>query len=624
MSSLGFFTTLDWIIVGVAAVLCLALGLGAGRRVRTGVEFLTAGRRFSALAVALSLTATVGSGLLLFGGVAGVAERGLVVLRPLLLGWFWLPLLLLLWAPVLQRCRLITAPEYLGRRFSTGVQRLAAVVSVVLLTLLLALELATFGATFRALTSSPALVWAAAAAGLAAAYTAWGGQRSAIVTDLFQVVLLGAGMVVLVLGASGAIQLASLWHSTPVTQRSLVPEPLSGGPFHAVGGLLVDAAVISLVGVLASQAVIGRLVAGRGERAAGTGAMLGLGPLLLLLVGGVAVAGLLHGWLVDVGRLPSAEPDSMSLASVLSAVASSPGWLGLMAAALLAAVLSTADSLLVGVAAVVAVDLDGPEAETAAEAATGPRDRRRLVVARATVGAAALLALGLAALFDWMGGLAGLAGLAGGVLGGPLGLVLLAGLLSRRIGARVAWVALLSGVLAGLASVAWMAGPTVAPADVLRACLASLGATSLVLVVGRLLAWRETPPVRINLTWRNLTPAWPHRRARLRLRLRVAAAPEATSEPSPSPSPASKPEAMSDPVALPKVKLPASTAKELDLSPGNEVHVTAARRAWLGLRSFRAVVQKGTTSGDRLEAPKEALDAAGLGDGSRVVVERVA
>jgi len=609
MSSLGFFTTLDWIIVGVAAAVCLGLGWGAGRRVGTGAEFLTAGRRFSALAVALSLTATVGSGLLLAGGVAGVAQRGLVVLRPLLVAWFWLPLLVLIWAPVLQRCRLTTAPEYLGRRFSTGVQRLAAVVFVVLLMVLLALELATFGATFRALTSSPALVWAAAAALVAAAYTAWGGQRSAMVTDLFQVVLVGAGVVAVVLLASGMIQVSSLWQSTPLTQRSLVPEPLSGGPLHAVGGLVVDAVVISLVGVLASQAVVGGLVAGRGERAAGTGAMVALGPVVLVLVGGVAVAGLVHGWLVEMGRLPSAEPDAMSLASVLAAVASSPGWLGLMAAAVMAAVLSTVDSLLLGVAAVVAVDLDGPEADTSAEAATGPRDRRRLVVARATVGAAALVALGLAAVFDWMGGLvtvAGVAGVAGGALGGPLGLVLLAGLLSRRIGARVAWAALVVGVVAGLASVAWISGPAVAPADVMRACLASLGATSLVLGVGRLAAWRVTPPVRLNLTWRNLTPTWPHRRARLQV--------TASSEPT----------ADASPPALPRVKVPASAAKALDLSPGDEVHVTAARRGWLGLRSFRAVVQKGKAAEDHLEAPTEALDAAGLKDGSRVIVERVA
>ena len=160
---------MDWIVVALAAALCLVVGVVAGRRVHTGSEFLTAGRRFSAVAVALSLVTTLGSGLLLVGGVAGVSQRGVVALRPLLLGWIWLPVLLLLWAPVLQRNRFITAPEYLGKRFSPGVRRVAAVWTVLLLVALLALELAAFGATFRALTSAPALVWAAGAAALARA-----------------------------------------------------------------------------------------------------------------------------------------------------------------------------------------------------------------------------------------------------------------------------------------------------------------------------------------------------------------------------------------------------------------------------------------------------------------------
>lgn len=611
MSALGFFTPLDWLVVGITAALCLAVGLWVGRRVHTGTEFLTAGRRFPAGVLAVSLAVTAGSGLLLAGGVAQVAQHGVVALRPLLIGFVWLPLLILLWVPVLQRGGLITVPQYLGRRFSPGVRRLAAGVSLLLLLALLAAELAAFGATFRALTGGPALLWAAAVTALVVIYTAWGGQRGAMVTNLVQGLLLAVGGVALVLWASDTVQLGVLWQSTPLSQSSLVPEPMRGGSLSVALGLFVDAAVISGVGLLASQAVVGRLVAGRGERAAGLGALLGLGPLLLLVMGGVVVAGLLHGWLVDMGRLPGAEPAaSMSLASVLASLTASPGGLGLLSAALLAAVLSTADALLLGIAAVVAVDLDRPgESDPGRDV-----DRRRLRVARVSVAGAALVALALSMLFDWLGGLPGLAGVAGAMLGGPLALVLAAGLVSRRLGPRGALLALAAGLVAGLVSLAWVAGPSLAPPDVLRAGLAAGGATLVGLLLGWVLAGRQVPPVRRNLTWRHLAPAWSAQRARLRLAKGSKGAQKK----------ASARDAADDADRLPQVKLPAETVKELGLSAGHEVHVTAARRSWFGLRSFRARLAKPTASGDGLEASAEALAAAGLRDGEVVIVIRVA
>jgi len=609
MNSLGFLTTLDLVIIAAALVVTVALGVVIGRRVRTADDYLTAGRRFPTAMIALTLSATLASALLLAGGLVAFGSRGLATARPLVLGWIWLPLVIFVWAPILQRNRLITAPEYLGRRFSAGTRRAGAVLSILLLLSLLSAELAIFGATLRALTGTPALFWMAVAMCSVVLYAAWGGQLSLIFTDVLQAVLILVALVVCVGLGLAIIDFGNLWQSTPVSLRTMTPEPLvagsSGAAGRALGSLAVDALLITVVGVLASQALVGRLVSARGERAAGTGALVAFGPVALLLAATIAFLGLLSYWLVTLGRIPATEPPDALLAAVLAAM-SSPGWLGLLVAGLLLAVLSTADSLLIGVAAIVAVDF-APGAGTGAGAGAGAQSsRRRLRLARLAALATAAAALALALLLDWLGDVATLVTLLGAILGGPLGLVLASGMVSRRLGRRTALIALIAGAVSGLVPLLWVEGPHPTPLDVERCALMALAATLLVLIVGRLLVWKRTPPIRLNLTWRNLTPAWPTKRITAKL------------------GPGGSRAAKSNADALPKIKLATSLAEKLDVKPGQEVHVTSAAFSWFGLRSFRAEVAKGSAATGQVEAPPKVFQAVGLTKGATVIVERVA
>ena len=126
------------------------------------------------------------------------------------------------------------------------------------------------------------------------------------------------------------------------------------------------------------------------------------------------------------------------------------------------------------------------------------------------------------------------------------------------------------------------------------------------MAVGRLLVWKRTPPVWLNLTWRNLTPAWPTKRIIATL------------------GPGGSRAAKSNADALPRVKLATSLAEKLDVKPGQEVHVTSAAFSWFGLRSFRAEVAKGSAATGQIEAPPKVFQAAGLTKGAKVIVERVA
>ncbi|MFH2005967.1 MAG: hypothetical protein ABI333_05200 [bacterium] len=627
MSSLGLLTTLDLVLVAAALVATVAVGMVVGRRVQTLDDYLTAGRRFPSAVIALTLSATLASALLLAGGLVAFGSRGLAAARPLVLGWLWLPLVIFVWAPILQRNRLITAPQYLGRRFSAGTRRAGAVLSILLLLTLLSAELAIFGATLRALTGTPALFWVVVATGAVVLYAAWGGQLSLIFTNLLQAAVV---LVALVLGVAlglAVIDFGNLWQSTPVSLRTMTPEPLlHSASGRALGALAVDALLITVVGVLASQALVGRLVAARGERAAGSGALVAFGPVALLLAVAVVFLGLLSHWLVALGRIPAGEPSDAILAAVLGAI-SAPGSLGLLVAGLLLAVLSTADSLLIGVTAIVTVDF-------AAEALPAQPPRRRLQLARLTTLATAAVAFALAILLDWLGNVATLATLLGAILGGPLGLVLAAGMISRRLGRRTALAALVVGTVSGLVPLLWLDGPHPTPVDAERCALTALAGTLLALLVGRLLVWRRTPPVRLNLTWRNLTPAWPQKRATATLApggarassgaTAAAGGDSGTGAGARAPSGATA-TADSGTGALPQIALSKSLLDELSLKPGHQVHVTAAGCSWFGLRSFRAEVAKGPAAAtDRLEAPPKVFQRAGLTEGAKVVIERVA
>jgi SSS family solute:Na+ symporter len=643
-----YFPDTAMALLGAVAGVTLLLAFWAGRRVHDAADFLTAGWRANRWWVALSLLCALLGGLLLMAVTAAFTEQGMGALRVLVAGWLWLPFMLWVWTPIVQRNRLITVPEYLGRRFDPALQRATAGLLVLLLLGLAGLELAAFGATLRVLTGQPALFWAGLLAAVVTLYAVWGGQLAVMLTNGLHGVALLLGLGVLGIAASGLAGPGELWAGAPRSLRSLVPE--AGQGQGAAGmAVLVDLGPVLLAAWLANQAFMGRLVAARGERSAGSGALIALGPASLVLLAALAAAGFAALLLGDLGRVPADQPAHMVLGSLIASLGG-PLTLSLLAALLLAAALSTLDALLVGVGALVAVDLRA--------------DRRaapRLGRARIGIAAAGGAALGLAVLADVLDGLLSLGGQATLlllVLGAPVALLVTGGALLRRLDGRAAWITLALGLVGALSTYGLSSvfssgdGALDAATSLQRAGLGALGGAGLGLILGAALGRRPGSASLAGLTRGELGPAWAP------VTVIVPLSCGFTGEPPAEPSAADGADSAEDPAgvapadgtdaadaadaadtadpivaatataaaafALPPVRLPARARQELSVQPGAEVHVRPVRRALLGWRSFRARVAEGSSGGQGLEVSAEVAAREGLADGQDVVIERVA
>ena len=113
-------TPLDYAIVVVYFIAILVIGTWFGRNQRTTRDYFFGGQRFSWWLIAFSLIATtVGS--YSFVKYSSVAFNfGLSSSQTYLNDWFWTPLLLFGWLPILYFSRITSIPEYFERRFSRG------------------------------------------------------------------------------------------------------------------------------------------------------------------------------------------------------------------------------------------------------------------------------------------------------------------------------------------------------------------------------------------------------------------------------------------------------------------------------------------------------------------------
>ena len=213
-------TALDYGIVVVYFLVILAIGTWFGRGQRTSKDFFFGGQRFSWWLIAFSLVATtVGS--YSFVKYSRVAfDHGLSSSQTYLNDWFWIPLLIFGWLPILYFSRITSIPEYFERRFGRTVRACATVLLLIYLVGYIGVNLYTMGKVFNILLGWP-IFWSAALVGsVSACYVTVGGQTSVIMTDLFQgVMLLAVGLLLLVLGIDYLGGFDIFWQHLPRGHR---------------------------------------------------------------------------------------------------------------------------------------------------------------------------------------------------------------------------------------------------------------------------------------------------------------------------------------------------------------------------------------------------------------------
>lgn len=358
-------TNLDYGIMIGYFLAMLGIGTWFGRGQATTKDFFFGGQRFSWWMISFSLVATT-IGSYSFVKYSKIAYKyGIASSQTYMNDWFWVPLLLFGWLPILYFSRIVSIPEYFEKRFGRSARRVATIILLAYLIGYVGVNLFTMGQALNILLGWD-IFWAATAvASISAVYVTFGGQTSVIMTDLFQgFMLLLTGMILLVLGMSYLGGFDVFWEYLPRSHRLAFPafneaEGIYGDKsYPAVGIFWQDAMANSAMFYFLNQGMVMRLMAAKSikdSRKAVISMLVILMPIAALVV---ASGGWVGKSLAGAGVLPEMEPDTaFFVAAEFLAV---PGVFGLIMAALTAALMSTVDTLVTAVSAIVVNDLYKP------------------------------------------------------------------------------------------------------------------------------------------------------------------------------------------------------------------------------------------------------------------------
>ena len=439
-------STLDWLLIAFYFVLVFGVALWSWRLERSGRETATdyflAGRDAGWFVVGGSLFASnIGSehlvGLAGTGAASGVAVAQFEVLASLvllLLGWVFVPFYL--------ASGVFTMPEFLERRFSAGARWYLAGVSIVAYILTkISVTIAAGGIVFEALMGIDFWTGALVVVVATGVYTVFGGLRAVLYTDLLQAfVLIGGAVTVTVLGLDAIGGWNAMIEGAGEAHLSIW-KPLSDPAFPWTG-IILGAPILGIWYWCTDQFIVQRVLAAESETQARRGALfaafLKLLPLFIFVVPGIVAY-----ILVQQGRLTLSTPDQ-ALPALVAALLPS-GWRGIVVAGLLAALMSSLSSVFNSCSTLITWDVYRKLRPNASE-------RRLVWVGR--ISTAVLVVLGLL----WIPLMRLISGQiyqylqsVQAYIAPPIAAVFLIGILSKRVNARGAMAALLTGFVLGTA-----------------------------------------------------------------------------------------------------------------------------------------------------------------------------
>jgi len=322
----------------------IAFGLWIGRKVQSASDYYNAGRRLGVAPIALSLFATWFGAETVLGSSAAIAEEGLAGARAEPFGYaICLSAMAFLVAVPFRRRGYLTLADFFRDRFDRRNEIAAALITALVSIIWAAAQLLALSAILSVALGLPTLATLVAAAVVVVGYASFGGLASDVATDVIQGSVLLAGLLAVLIAL--AVALGGL---APMV-ASITPEQLRLlGPGESPLQRL-DAWAIPILGSLVTQEAIARFAAARDVETAKRGCLAaaglylaaGLIPVLLGLAGAHLV-GMAHG--------------DAFLPQLVRALLP-PLWSVLLMAALLSAILSTVDSNILSVSALVTTNL---------------------------------------------------------------------------------------------------------------------------------------------------------------------------------------------------------------------------------------------------------------------------
>ncbi len=369
-------TPLDYVIILLYFVVITGFGAWFGRYTKTTGDFFFGGQRFAWWLIAFSCVATtVGSYSFVKYSAAGFTH-GISSTQSYLNDWYWMPIVICVWLPIIYYMGIQSVPEYFERRFGTVARLAATALILVYLVGYVGINLYTIGTALNTLLGWHVMAGAGVTAIIVMIYVLSGGQTSVIMTDLAQgLILLVAGLGVFFVGIVHLGGFADFWALLPEGHRYAFSRFNEPANFSAIGIWGQDGLANSGAFMLMNQGIIMRFLSMRSVSDARKMAV--CWTLVLMPLAAVTVSG--GGWIaramVEQGGFATNANDSFIAAAHVLLM---PGVFGFVLAAMTAALMSTADTLINASTAIFINDIYRPYLKP------GKQDRHYLSVARVT------------------------------------------------------------------------------------------------------------------------------------------------------------------------------------------------------------------------------------------------
>ncbi|MFH1131915.1 MAG: sodium:solute symporter family protein [Pseudomonadota bacterium] len=434
-------TILDYGIIIVYFVSILGFGSFFGRHTHSTKDFFFGGQRFSWWIISFSLVATtVGSySFIKYSRVA--FTHGISSTMSYTNDWFWMPMLMFVWLPIVFFSRITSVPEYFDRRFNRTVRLVTTIVILIYLIGYVGINLLTMGVALKAMLGWNLYAGASVVAVVCGIYVTAGGQTSVIMTDLVQgIMLLVAGFLLFALGISTLGGLDQFWsylspnYRLPLNYFNHPPE------FNFIGVFWQDGVSQSMFAYFLNQGMIMRFLSAKSPQEGRKACVFLLLVLQILAAIAVSNAGWVGRAMVTAGLLP-ADTDPQRIFVVVSAMVCQPGVFGFVMAALTAALMSTADTLLNATSAVAVNDIYRPYFNKKAS------DKHYLKIARWVSIVAALIGLVSVPLFNSFKSIYAAHGAFTAIVSPPMAAALMMGAFWRRFNTPGALGTILGGSL---------------------------------------------------------------------------------------------------------------------------------------------------------------------------------
>ncbi|CAH3127122.1 unnamed protein product [Porites lobata] len=446
------FTVTDFIVFSLTLLASMGIGIfysRSGGAQQNNNEYLMAGRSMSSLPVAVSVLASFVSSIAILGNPAEVYTYGFQYWFQCFTNFISVPIMALVFLPVYYNLQLTSSYEYLERRFSFSVRMLGSVVFVIQTVLYTAIVLYGPSLTLESVTGFPLWLSTVVTGLVCTFYTTVGGMKAVIWTDVFQGVVMLAGLTtIIIVGTVKVGSLSAVFDTAYKGHRLDVDfslDPTHRSTFWAflIGGIFQMLPVYAT-----NQTAVQRFLTSRSFKSAQRAVWMNI-PLNIFSTTLTVLTGLvIYAFYSSCDPLTTKEintDDEILPYFVIEVLGKFHGIPGVFVACLFCGTLSTVASGLNALAAVTVEDF-------APLVVRHIPTERETLVSKLLVCVYGFVSLGLAFLVSKFGMILQMSATMFGTTGGPMLALFSLGMLTTRANSKGVWI----GVVIGFWTVTWI------------------------------------------------------------------------------------------------------------------------------------------------------------------------